>query len=76
MDLITKEHSTNTPYHVFTLFRIASVNNLAGKVINNEEIYERIAEMAPMAYPENSLSLFHCHDALLKYYLNFDVDKC
>lgn len=76
MEEITKDHTTNTPYHIFVLYKMASVNNMAGDTEKNEEVFERIVETAPMAYPDNDTMIFRCHNTLLKYYLNFDVDKC
>ena len=76
MDEITKEHSTNTPYHVFVLYKIASVNNISGKIADNEAVFEQINEISPMAYPNKPSMIFMCHSTLLKYYLHFDVDKC
>lgn len=76
MNEITQEHSTNTPYHIFVLYKMASVNNVAGNLDDNESVFERITEIAPMAYQDNSSLIFRCHNTLLKYYLNRDVDKC
>lgn len=50
MDEVTEEHSTNTPYHIYVLYKMASVNDMAGKTLENESVYERISEIAPMAY--------------------------
>ena len=75
MDEITKEHSTNTPYHIFVLYKMATVNNLAGKVTDNEAVFERINEIAPMAYHDKPSMVFMCHNTLFKYYLHYDVDK-
>ncbi|CAI2367882.1 unnamed protein product [Moneuplotes crassus] len=76
LDEITDHHSPNTPYHVFALYKMASINNIAGDSEKNEEIFERITEIAPMAYPDNNSMVFRCYNTLLKYYLNYDVDKC
>lgn len=76
MDEITKEHSTNTPYHIYVLYKMASVNNMAGKFEDNESVFERITEIAPMAYGDKESLIFMCHNTLLKYYMNYDVDKC
>jgi len=76
LDEITDEHSTNTPYHVYALYKMATINNLAGTPLENEHIFERIAETAPMAYSGKSAYIFRCYNTLYKYYLNFDVEKC
>ena len=58
LDEITAEHSTNTAYHIFVLFKIASINNLSGKVFDNEEVYQRINEIAMMAYHDENRMLY------------------
>jgi hypothetical protein len=76
LDEITDDHSNNTPYHIYTLYKMATVNNMAGKAENNESVFERIAEVAPMAYPDRNSMIYSCHDTLLKYYMHTDIDKC
>lgn len=76
LDEITDEHSSNTPYHIFALYKLASINNVAGKAEDNEEVFERITEIAPMAYQDNTQMIYRCYNTLLKHHLTYDVDKC
>ena len=76
LDEITDLHSTNTPYHIFALYKMATIHDLCGEVEKTEEVFERIAEVAPMAYQDNASLIYRCHNTLLKHYLNYDLDKC
>jgi tetratricopeptide (TPR) repeat protein len=55
--------------------KMASINKAAGKYEDNEEVLERCVEKSQIVYGKDYDKIYDIKNNLMKYYIEFNVDK-